>query len=781
MTQAAQPQGTYSLPASLADDLENLRRMVAQLKAGGISAAELRAFRVPLGVYEQRTDGEFMLRVRFPGGGVLPHQMRTLAEVSQQYGNGILHVTTRQDIQVHRVALDNVHPALVRLAASGLSTKGGGGNTVRNITTCFDAGVCAREEFDVSPYAIALTEFLLPDPLSFQLPRKYKIAFAGCSKDCPGATVNDLGLIAKRRGDELGFAAYVAGGMGAISRVAHPFEEFVPAGEIHRVAEAIKRVFDQHGNRKNKNRARLRFLVEEIGLPRFRDLYEVELARLRKAEVPPLHVRPLPCRSPAAPESSGEPGEGFQAWRERNVLPQRQDRYFLVQLPLFLGDIAADKLAKLADVVEEHGEGLARTTQWQNLVVRWIHEDELPTLHERLQSLSLAPALPPILRNMLACAGAATCRLGICRSRGLIKAVRDRLLDDALDLDALGDLNMFVSGCPNACGRHPIAQLGAHGAARRVAGRLVPHYVLQLGGKVEEGSTRLAEGSLGVPARNVPAIVSAFLQGFRASSEFPDYDAFLGAQGRELANQLIAENSQVPSYEEDASYYYDWDAEELFSLAGRGPGECSAGVFDLIEVDLASAEQALAVGKPFAATALAARALLVTQGHEAKSDANALELFTESFIDSNLIPASFRALTQRAVGCASAASSEDAFDADAGEVEALVRVIRKLYDNMDPSLRFRPVTETVEPPEGEPSGAPEVPVDREADFRGVTCPLNYVKTKLLLEQMESGQVLSVILDAEGARNVPKSAEQDGHKILSTAAEGEATKVIIRKG
>ncbi len=207
----------FHLPPTLPADLERLREQIERFQKGAISPIEFRSFRVPQGIYEQREEGTFMLRVRFPGGALLPHQMRALAHVSRKYGNGILHVTTRQDIQVHRVELDHLYPALMELYRAGLSTKGGGGNTVRNIVACYGSGVCPQEVFEVAPYAVALTEFMLSDPLSFQLPRKFKIAFSGCQEDCVGVRVNDLGFIAQKRGNELGFAVYVGGGMGAHS------------------------------------------------------------------------------------------------------------------------------------------------------------------------------------------------------------------------------------------------------------------------------------------------------------------------------------------------------------------------------------------------------------------------------------------------------------------------------------------------------------------------------------------------------------------------------------
>ena len=770
MTSAGRTQATYKLPAALADDLDKIEQMVAQVQAGELSHERFRAFRVPMGIYEQRESGTFMLRVRLPAGAVLPHQMRTLAGVATRYGNGVLHVTTRQDIQVHRVLLDAIVPAERALFAAGLSTKGGGGNTVRNIIACPQAGVCRNEAFDVAPWAIALTEALLPDPLSFRLPRKYKIALSGCGGDCIGATVNDLGLIAKERDGQQGFAVYVGGGMGARSRVGELLEEFVPAADAPLIAEAVKRVFDQHGNRKDKHHARLRFLIGDIGLDAFRRLYQAALDKVRQDPPPAVEARPLP-HPDAAP--SGEPAtaaNGFDAWRQRCVAPQRQDGYRIVTVPLRLGDIDAATLRALADVAEAHGESMCRTTQKQNLVIRWVAEGELTALHARLVELGLAESQPLVLCGLAACAGASTCRLGIGLSRGLAIAIRRELESDGLDLDALGDLHLQISGCPNSCGRHCVADVGLFGAARRVAGRLVPHYVVQLGGRVGEGRTRLAEGKTAIPARNVPAFVKQLLAAYARSPQCPDFGAWLDAEGRTVADALLAHHATVPPFDLDKTPYYDWGADELFSLAGRGPGECSAGVFDLIEVDLASAQAAIEQGQLFAATALAARALLVTRGEEAKDDLDALRLFEKHFVGEGLVAAEQGALIGRAVQ----APSARAFQADVDEVASLVDAVKALYESMDSSLRF-----AASEPKREASAQDEAAT--EEDYRGVACPLNYVKAKLALEDLQAGEVLSITVGAEGAENVPRSAEADGHEVLSVAQEGDHWRILIRKG
>lgn len=424
---------------------------------------------------------------------------------------------------------------------------------------------------------------------------------------------------------------------------------------------------------------------------------------------------------------------------------------------------------------------MLRTTQSQNLMLRWVHEKELPSLHRKLSDLGLAETPPPLLKNMVACAGASTCQLGICLSRALARAIVRALNRDGLNLSALGELRIYINGCPNACGRHPIADIALHGAARRVGGHLAPFYVIQLGGRLGEEETRLAEGKATIPARNVPAFLKEFLSEYQSSPELPNFERFLEARGRELANRLADRYRHMPSFDEDKNYYFDWDAEEIFSLAGRGPGECSAGVFDLIEVDLRSSREALERGELYSASVLASRALLITQGQEAKADAPALHLFTNYFIDQRLIKEEFRALVDEALRCAELPNPERAFKGEPKLVEELLQAVRRFYETMDDSLRFRPVGVEQSHASPPPPSDDELKVDYTADFRGVARPLNYVKTKLQLARMSTGQILSVLLDEEGARNVPASAEQDGHKVLQVKKLPDHRRVIIQKG
>jgi sulfite reductase (ferredoxin) len=443
-------------------------------------------------------------------------------------------------------------------------------------------------------------------------------------------------------------------------------------------------------------------------------------------------------------------------------------------------------MERLAEVAERFGEGTIRTTPSQNMVFRWISEAELPSLHRELSKLGLAASVPTVLREMIACTGANTCRLGICLSQGVAAASREALENAGLDLDEAVSLRLHINGCPNSCGRHAVASIGLVGAARRLNDRLTPHYMVQLGGAVGEGHTKLATGKETIPARNLPAFLVELLRHFRGSQQYPDFHAYLESGGREAAARIAGAYKEIPTFEEDETFYYDWGADEPFSLAGRGPGECSAGVFDLIRVDLTSARQAFEENRLLAATTLAARAMLITQGEEAKDGLESLRLFEKHFLDAGHIDASFRDLIIRAREALASPDACHAIRAEASEVDALIAAVESLYENMDQSLRFHKV------PAGGGLAVPEEPketggvtlrdgkIDREADFRGVVCPLNYVKTKLLLGQMKKGQVLSVLLDEAGGKSVPRSAEKDGHQILAEEREGDTWRVIIRK-
>ncbi len=549
------------LPPGLRGDIDKLGLAAERFKSGLLSAEEFRRARVPMGVYEQRTDGTYMLRVRLPGGALAAKHMRAIAAAAERFGSGAAHATTRQDMQIHCVIAENIAPALRALLEGCLSTKGGCGDTVRNITACCLSGVCPKECFDLGPHCRNLTQALLGDGQSYELPRKFKIAFSGCSEDCAGACVNDVGLIAKTRDGVEGFAVCAGGGMGARSRIAEMLEEFVPADGIYRVVRAVRAVFHARGNRENRKEARLRFLVDKIGFGKFASLYKSELAAAENAAPCPgtERRREIGCSDSVVPAGCKTPSD-FRTWRACATEPQKQPGYRMAHISLPLGDIGAEALRGLAGAIEAFPGVEARVTPQQNLVLLWIPERETAGLYAALDGIGLAGSVLPLLRNMVSCAGASTCRMGVCASRGLARAMYDHLKGDAPGLSGNCDLQIGISGCPNACGRHLIADIGFSGGVRTIDGRKVPHYRLLLGGRQGEGRTAFALPSGMVPARNVPALTAELLSAFSASASYPDFDSFLANGGMDIASALCERYQGLPSYEAEPMMYEDFDA-----------------------------------------------------------------------------------------------------------------------------------------------------------------------------------------------------------------------------
>jgi len=778
----------YTIPDTLKTEIDELERKIQQLHAGRLEAASLKVHRVPFGVYEQRKDNTFMVRIRCAGGAITPAQLRIVAELSREYAADALHITTRQELQIHEVELAQVVPIMRRLLAAGLSTRGGGGNTVRNITASIDSGVAPDEVFDVSPYAFALTSRLISEPDSWLLPRKYKIAFSNSSKDTARAAFNDLGFIASTRNGLKGFAVYVAGGMGTKPQVGHLLHEFVADSEVYFIAEAIKRLFSKHGNRKNRHAARLRFLWNSLGESKFRELYQQEVDALRMESAPPLSLVASKASTrqrsdaPAAKESSPE----FEVWRQRYVTAQKQRGLYSVLVPVFLGNLSNENAIALADFLTPFGEDVLRATIDQNLSLRNIPEAFLGNVYGLVKNLTPLASEPRFLGSSVACTGASTCKLGICLPRGALAAVLKKLKTSNLDLDRVADLRMNLSGCPNTCGGHMAADLGFFGKVARKGQTPYPAYGIVVGGTLGNGNARMAEPAGDVSARDLPTFVTDFLQHYLSGqSRFSSFTEYLEKQGKQFIRAWCEEHREIPDFEEDKNYYYDWTATDVFSLAGRGIGECSAGLFDLIDFDLKRLKQIQsqlpALGNGQRAEALyqitlsAARMLLITRAIEPRSDTDVFVQFRRHFIEAGLVAAEYLPLVETA-------EKKDAagLEARGEEVLSLAKTMEELYGRMDNSLRF-PGEAAKTLPKAPASEKPQAKPVLSKDFRGVACPMNFVKTKLALESLTSGQRLQILLDdGDPIQNVPRSVAGEGHKILGQLKEADHWSVLIEK-
>ena len=758
----------YIIPQSVKNDFEAFKKHYNDFLSGKLDDITFKTIRVPFGIYEQREANTYMARIKLSGGVISPKQLFELANLSERYANGVLHVTTRGGAQLHYLNIKDFLIVIEAIHSIGLTGRGGGGNTVRNITADPYAGVAQDEAFDVTPHTIALTEKMLEQKDSYSLPRKFKLSFSGSSADRGGATFIDVGFIAKIQNGKKGFRVFVGGGMGAKSRVGQSFIDFLPENEIFVLSQAIKEVFDEKGNRKNKHSARLRFLIEDIGLDEFRELVDKKIAALKAKGDWEIELQELPQAASINDEISANLSGEERIWWDRYSLPQKQKGYFSVKVPLFLGDLpsqkAKDLALKLSDIAQNRD--VLRFGSDQNIYLRNLTQSELLKLYPILKEISPLVLKPTIIGDAVVCTGAATCQLGITIPRGALKAIEKTLIQKNAQLDELTGFKIHMSGCPNSCGKHSVADLGFFGKVLRKGDAPYPAYNIVAGAKIWEDKTSFAKKIADISAYHLPSFTAELLQSWiEIKKDYQSFAHWVDDKGADFIADLAAKYSSVPSFDEDKNPYYDYTAKEVFSLAKRGAGECSAGMYDLIEADKKALAAALKTepNDLKAIRHLASRMLLVTRGEEARDEKEVLEAFKKSFIDVGLINKKFAKLLE---GEATA------------EVVELAKEVINLYASMDNSLKFSVQTEQKA---AEKTNEAKNSSDKFKDYRGVACPMNFVKTKMDLSQMQSGEILEILLD-DGApiENVPKSVAGEGHKIESQQKEGASWRVKIRK-
>ena len=780
----------YEIPEILDKELDGLESQIQKFRKGDITGMELKAHRVPFGIYEQRKNNNFMIRIRCAGGVVTPRQLKSVAECSGRFGADSIHVSTRQGLQIHDVAIEDIVSVSRQLKEVGLSARGGGGNTVRNIMASWDSGISKDELFDVTPYAISMTSRLIAESDSWVLPRKFKISFSNSERDNANATFNDLGFIALAKNGVKGFRVYVAGGMGTKAQVGHLLHDFIPADQIYHVAEALKQVFSKNGNRKNKHAARLRFLWNKLGRQRFVNLYHDELAELKKKDAKPFEISGIDNKPEANLKIKPllETSSRFDHWKRRYVRAQKQPGLYSILIPLFLGNIKNEQAALLGDLLSHFGENVLRCTMNQNLSIRNIPADYLGNVYEAAGTISELAAGPQFMGNCIACTGADTCKPGICLSQGALRAIGKKLKQSALDLDDFDELKLNISGCPNTCGQHLAADLGFYGKSARKNQVMYPAYNIVAGAVIRDGTACLARKIAMISARDLPDFVADFLPIYHSKkNNYSSFAAYINDCGETDIKSVCDRYRDIPDFEDDKNYYFDWGAREIFSLVGMGIGECSAGLFDLIEVDrnqIKSQRDRLELltdsdeisESLYQIVLSAARMLLITRGVEARSDREIFDAFDKHFIDTSLVNLKFKNLI-------SAANDRDYRHLSdmKDRVYELADAIEKLYDSMDDSLRFTSERETKISDAGARDLDEESGGDLSRDYRGVACPMNFVKVKLDLFKMKTGQTLRVLLDdGEPIENVPGSVVAEGHEIVAQKKINDHWLVIIRK-
>ncbi len=501
------------------EDIDLFVQRLDAFERGELSADDWRSFRLLNGVYGQRQDGVMMLRAKLPAGIATPAQLEALAEVADRFAHGKGHITTRQNVQFHFVAATEVETALRLLADSGITTREACGHSVRNWTCCPFAGVARGEAFDPTPYVEALARHLLRGPYSSSLPRKLKPSLGGCcGTDCSQAFINDLGLLARSRDGEIGFQLLAGGGLSTLRRSALIVEDFVPAVEVLEAADAVVRVFHRIGNRHNRAKARLKWAIDKIGSEAFLAEYRAERDVIRAEGGVPLVLPPQPevrpaLRTPLGVFASVTPE--YSAWATDSVRAQKQHGFSAVVIRLVLGDVTAPQLRSLARLCVHYGDGELRTTNEQNLVLRWVATARLPALHRELAAIGLARSGANTIADVTSCPGASTCKLAVTASRGLGATLTEQL-DDLIRrrpelAAATRGLDIKVSGCPHGCGQHYIAGIGFQGGMRKVAGRPAPQYLVYVGGGITADRADFGRLIAKVPARRAGAALERLL------------------------------------------------------------------------------------------------------------------------------------------------------------------------------------------------------------------------------------------------------------------------------
>ena len=585
MTQTQEKPRTPGVIEILPEEIDDFEAQVKRFQAGEWSDNDFMAFRLRQGVYGQRQSDVQMIRIKAPFGGLTADQLDALGEFAEVYAplnRG--HVTTRENFQFHHIPLGDT-PAIMRLLGDvGLSTREACGNTVRNVTGCAMAGVCADEPFDVTPYAAAYSRYFVRHPFTQALPRKFKTAFSGCERDCAITSIHDMGFIPRIEDGKRGFKVLTGGGTSIMARIAPTLYEFVPVEEYLKVTEAVIRVFHRSNElRKNRMKARIKFLIDRIGIDEFRGMVEEELKEpWAQRSFDPTSLLFLDDETKDAPSltatyhANGQ-GPNFERWVESNVEVQKQEGYRTVTVKLPLGDIQADQFHDLADMSRRYAGGRARITHQQNLAFRWVPENALYEVWEELNRIGLGDSGAHEITDVVACPGTDSCKLGITSSMGLGRAVTRALFEMNIDDPLIKQMHVKMSGCPNGCGQHHIADIGFHGAAAKAPGGQVPAYELFLGGSYDDADARLAlRVKTKIPAKRAPEALGTVLAFYREQrNEGEPFKDFAARLGPEAFEPVLAEFKEMPDLSrETIEAYMDWDKTVKYKLE-RGEGECA--------------------------------------------------------------------------------------------------------------------------------------------------------------------------------------------------------------
>jgi sulfite reductase (ferredoxin) len=593
-----------------------------------------------------------MIRIKLPYGKVFSNQLRRISDVSDEYSRGRLHITTRQDIQIHYVSLDRTPELWAQLEKDDVTLREACGNTVRNVTASETAGIDVNEPFDVSPYADALFRFFLRNPICQEMGRKFKVSFSASDEDTGLSYMHDLGFIAKIENNVRGFKVMLGGGLGSRPRHADVLYDFLPSDKIIPVMEGVLRIFDRQGERKSRAKARLKFLIEDIGLEGFKELVDNEQHAIEHKSVPinaDAYVASIPVNV-EIPKVNIEDQQTFNLWKTTNVIPQKQAGYVAIGIKVLLGDFYTDKARLLADLVEKYGAGEIRLTLRQNILVPFVKEDLIPFFYAELKKLDFAEPGYNKAVDITACPGTDTCNLGIASSTGIAAELERVIKSEYPQYLENNDLVIKISGCMNACGQHNMANIGFQGMSIRTPEKLVVPalQVLLGGGNLGNGNGHFADKVLKVPCKRGPETLRRILNDYEANSEEKTFLQYYIQQGEKYFYDLLTDLSDITNLVQDD--YIDWGENEKY-IKAIGIGECAGVVIDLISTLFLESDEKIenakvsfdnsvyssAIYHAYSSLINSAKALLLSENISTNTQAGIIKQFEENFIDTKKI------------------------------------------------------------------------------------------------------------------------------------------------
>ncbi|MFG6686600.1 HEPN domain-containing protein [Mariniflexile sp. HNIBRBA6329] len=630
-------------------EILELSKKIELFNTGKIDEEKFRSLRLARGIYGQRQEGVQMIRIKLPYGKVKSNQLRRISDVSDEYSRGRLHITTRQDIQIHYVDLNRTPELWSELDKDDITLREACGNTVRNVTASELAGIDPNEPFDVSPYADALFRFFLRNPISQEMGRKFKVSFSSSDEDTGLSYMHDLGFIAKIENGVRGFKVMIGGGLGSQPRHADELYSFLPSDKIIPLMEGVIRVFDRYGERKSRAKARMKFLIKDIGLDGFKDLVEQEQTAIEFKTVAidaDAYVASKPV-SVETPQVEIKDQAAFDLWKTTNLIPQKQAGYVAIGIKVLLGDFYTDKARLLADLVEKYAAGEIRLSLRQNIVIPFVKADLVPFFYTELEKLGFVEAGYNKAVDITACPGTDTCNLGIASSTGIADELERVIKAEYPQYLKNDDVVIKISGCMNACGQHNMANIGFQGMSVRTPDKLVAPalQVLLGGGNLGNGNGLFADKVVKVPSRRGPEALRRILNDYEANADGKSFVEYYKVTGDRYFYDLLNDLQDVSNLTQED--FIDWGTEEKYEKE-IGIGECAGVVIDLIATLFLESEEKIenaqksfnnkvyssAIYHAYSSLVNSAKAMLLAENKSTNTHAGIVSQFDELFVES---------------------------------------------------------------------------------------------------------------------------------------------------